>query len=220
MPRSYASAVPRSTPSTQAGCRYGNWSAFPERLPGRTIEPEERMRRIRKTVKVDFREFHRLLSQNPALSADDKAFGAKFLEDIAGQDAVGVIIRAHLYVESTLNQLIKECLFRPKAMNGVELSFRFKVPLAAALGIIPDDFQPPLEQLNALRNKLAHRLDAEISDSDLDRLFHSFAKDDRQAMTGDKQLQNILAYMHGCLHGQLNRVRQAKAEQGKSTGEK
>jgi hypothetical protein len=31
-------------------------------------------------------------------------------------------------------------------------------------------------------------------------------------MSGDKQLQNILAYMHGRLHGQLNRVRQAKAE--------
>jgi hypothetical protein len=169
----------------------------------------------RKKVRVDFREFHRLLSQNPALSADDRAFGAKFLKDIAGKDTIGAVIRAHLYVESTLNQLIEECLFRPKAMNVVELSFRFKVPLAAALGIIPEDFQPPLKQLNALRNKLAHRLDAEISNSDLERLFHSFAQDDRDAMTGDKQLQNILAYMHGCLHGQLNRVRQANSEKEK-----
>jgi len=39
----------------------------------------------RKKVRVDFREFHRLLSQNPALSADDRAFGAKFLKDIAGE---------------------------------------------------------------------------------------------------------------------------------------
>ncbi len=62
---------------------------------------------------------------------------------------------------------------------------------------------------------MPHRLDAEITNSDLDKLFHSFAEDDRQAMTGDKQLQNILAYMHGSLHGQLKRVRQAKAEQEK-----
>jgi hypothetical protein len=169
----------------------------------------------RKKVRVDFREFHRLLSQNLALSPDDRVVGAKFLKDTAGEDTIGAVIRAHLYVESTLNQLIEECLVRPKAMNGVEVSFRFKVPLAAALGIIPEDFQPPLKQLNALRNKLAHRLDEEITDSDLDKLFQSFAQDDRDAMTGDKQLQNMLAYMHGCLHGQLKRVRQAKAEQEK-----
>ena len=156
-----------------------------------------------------------MLSQNPALSADDRAFGAKFLKDIAGEDAIGVVIRAHLYAESTLNQLIEECLFRPKAMNVVEVAFRIKVALAAALGIIPEDFQTPLKQLNALRNKLAHRLDAEITNSDLDSLYYSFAQDDRKEMTGDKQLQNVLAYMHGCLHGQLNRVRQAKAEQDK-----
>ena len=171
--------------------------------------------RNRKKVKVSLREFHRLLSQNPALSENDRAFGAKFLKDIAGEDAIGVVIRAHLYAESTLNQLIEECLFRPNAMNVVELAFRIKVPLAAALGIIPEDFQPPLKQLNVLRNKLAHRLDAEISNSDLDSLFYSFAQDDRKAITGVKQLLNILAYMHGSLHGQLNRVRQAKAEQGK-----
>ncbi len=156
-----------------------------------------------------------MLSRNPALSANDRAFGAKFLEDIAGEDALAVIIRAHLYVESTLNELIEECLFRPKAMNEVNLSFWHKVPLAAALGVIPEDFQSPLKQLNALRNKLAHNLDAAISDADVDKLFQSFAQDDRESMTGDKQLQNILAYMHGCLHGQLNRVRQAKAEQEK-----
>jgi hypothetical protein len=177
--------------------------------------PQLKAMRHRNRKKVDFHEFHRLLSQNPALNAQDRAFGAEFLKDIAGEDAIGAVIRAHLYAESTLNQLIEECLFRPKAMNVVELAFRIKVPLAAVLGIIPEDFQPPLKQLNALRNKLAHRLDAEISNSDLDRLFHSFAKDDRQAMTGGKQLLNILAYMHGCLHGQLNRVRQAKAEQVK-----
>ncbi len=170
-------------------------------------------RRNRK--RINYREFHRLLSRNPALSANDRAFGAKFLEDIAGEDALAVIIRAHLYVESTLNELIEECLFRPKAMNEVNLSFWHKVPLAAALGVIPEDFQSPLKQLNALRNKLAHNLDAAISDADVDKLFQSFAQDDRESMTGDKQLQNILAYMHGCLHGQLNRVRQAKAEQEK-----
>jgi hypothetical protein len=162
--------------------------------------------------KINFREFHRLLSQNRALSPNDIAFGAKFLEDIAGEDTLAVMIRAHLYVESTLNQLIEECL-RPKAMNVVELSFSHKVPLAVALGIIPEDFQSPLRQLNALRNKLAHRLDAAISDTDVNKLFESFAQDDRKSMKGDKQLQNILSYMHGCLHGQLNHVRQAKAEQ-------
>ena len=156
-----------------------------------------------------------MLSQNPALSTNDLAFGARFLEDIAGEDALAVVIRAHLYVESTLNQLIAEALFRPKAMDVVRLSWRFKVPLAAAIGVIPEDFQPPLRQLNDLRNKLAHRLDAAITDADVDRLFQSFAQDDRESMKGDKQLQSILAYMHGCLHGQLNRFRQAKAEQEK-----
>ncbi len=169
----------------------------------------------RNRKKINYREFHRLLSQNPALSTNDRAFGAKFLEDIAGEDALAVIVRAHLYVESTLNQLIEECLFRPKAMNVVRLAFRFKVPLAVALGVIPEDFGPPLDKLLDLRNKLAHHLDAAISDADVDTLFQSFAQDDRESMTGDKQLQNILAYMHGRLHGQLNRVRQANTEQEK-----
>ena len=171
--------------------------------------------RVRNRKKVNSSEFHRLLSRNPALSANDIAFGAKFLEDIAGEDTLAVIIRAHLYVESTLNQLIEEYLFRPKAMNVVRLAFRFKVPLAVALGVIPEDFRSPLDKLLDLRNKLAHHLDATISAADVDKLLHSFAQDDRESMTGDKQLQNILAYMHACLHGQLNRIRQAKAEQEK-----
>jgi hypothetical protein len=179
------------------------------------MTPQLKAEPHRNRKRVNYRQFHRLLSQNPALSANDLAFGAKFLEDIAGEDTLAVIIRAHLNVESTLNQLIEECLFRPKAVSVVELSFWHKVPLAAALGVIPEDFQSPLKQLNALRNKLAHQLDAAISDADVDKLFQSFAQDDREAMSGDKQLQNILAYMHGRLHGQLNRVRKAKAEQEK-----
>jgi hypothetical protein len=154
----------------------------------------------------DSREFRHLLSRKATLSEDDVAFGAKFLEDIAGEDAVGVVVRAHLYVESTLTQLIEKSLARPQAIDAVRLPFALKVRLAIALGAVPEDFRAPLQELNTLRNKLVHRLDAKVDATDEDRLFNSLTEFERDLIEG-KELRGTLAYIHGRLHGLLNRVR-------------
>lgn len=141
------------------------------------------------------------------LDPESAKTGAKFLDDIAGGDTLAIVVRAHLYMENWLNQLIEERLSEPGAVEIERQSFRFKVDLAVALGVLPQPLQQPLLVVNSFRNRLAHDIEARITQKDVDRLFKSFIRIDRQSITSGTTLTNVLAYLHGCLHGQLKQIR-------------
>ncbi len=143
------------------------------------------------------------------LDPESAKTGAKFLDDIAGGDNLAIVIRAHLYMESWLNQLIEERLSEPGAVEIERQSFRFKVDLAVALDVLPQPLRQPLLVVNSFRNRLAHDVEDRITQKDVDRLFKSFIRIDRRSITSGATLTNILAYLHGCLYGQLKHMRDA-----------
>jgi hypothetical protein len=147
---------------------------------------------------------------DPTLAEEDKVAGAKFLEEISGEDNLAAIIRVHLYLESTLSLLIQEALPEPGALKLDRLNFGFKIGLGLALGTLPQNLREPLRIVHTLRNRFAHDIHAQLMASDEDRLFKSLSKEHRDSLRGEHDLQNCLAFLYGNLYGHLKAIREFK----------
>jgi hypothetical protein len=75
---------------------------------------------------------------------------------IATDDALGMWIRAHLFVESELTNCLRGCLPRFDEVHGLDLTFAQKLDLLYAIGGISKDYWRAYKQFNALRNGFAH----------------------------------------------------------------
>lgn len=98
---------------------------------------------------------------------------------IVREDALGVIVRGLIHVEHELIGLIESNMHDPAALDKVGLDYHGRIHLAVALGMTPR-LIPPLTALGSLRNNLAHRLAAEVGQSEANNLYQAFASDDKE----------------------------------------
>ncbi|MCO4801226.1 hypothetical protein [Klebsiella aerogenes] len=82
-------------------------------------------------------------------------------------DMISLVLKAHLFLEEILYEIILLHCKVPEALNGIQFSFHHKLKLAEALyGVhmykveFPRKIWPVLDALNKLRNELAHRIDS------------------------------------------------------------
>lgn len=79
--------------------------------------------------------------------------------------AIGRILRSHLYVEHYLTEFLEKTNPRLGSLTDARLTFAQKVNL-----LNPDrrlaQVLPGIKRLNTIRNRLAHRLDAHVTDED------------------------------------------------------
>ena len=153
--------------------------------------------------------FRKMLSTNPDLSESDIRAGESLLRDLwkKRDDDLGLILRAHLYLEAVLTELIQERLNEPDSLDLERLNFATKVDLAIALAVIHHSEKAPLAFLNKLRNRFAHHLDARLTEQDERQFVNSFAIEQRQEIQGGAHFFNTLPYLHGLLYGRLRRRR-------------
>lgn len=82
-------------------------------------------------------------------------------------DMTSLVLKAHLFLEDILYEIVLLHCKAPKALEGIQFSFHHKLKLAEALyGVhmykieFPRGVWPVLDALNKLRNELAHRIDS------------------------------------------------------------
>ncbi|EGR7969130.1 MULTISPECIES: hypothetical protein [Vibrio] len=81
------------------------------------------------------------------------------------------VLKAHLYTENFLEKYILVSLPRgDKLIENGNLSYHHKLLICEASEAIPDDLVSSLRNLNKIRNKFAHQLDMEISETDVLRV--------------------------------------------------
>jgi hypothetical protein len=80
-------------------------------------------------------------------------------QQLSSADVEQSILRAHLWVEHFVVELLNGSLPNPEALRADRLSFALKVELAVSLNVVPSELAPSLMCLNNLRNKAVHRLD-------------------------------------------------------------
>jgi hypothetical protein len=144
--------------------------------------------------------------------------------DIESDDLLGAVLRSHLWVENELIRTIRESLPHPDLIDLDRLSFPSKIELASAFGIIPTEDMSAYRNLNALRNKLAHRFNSEVTEEDERSLFSSLSPRSKEIAEGSivgperdfpTMLQASLATMIIGLQVSYRRIMRGKEENRK-----
>ena len=138
---------------------------------------------------------------------------SRFLKSVGKQtDPVMMLLRAHLYSEAVLENLIQIRLPHGEAVNErARLGYYQKLILVQALGILKSPAITALETLNKVRNEFVHEIDKELTFQDVLRIGDSFGKEleDTKQQTGSdtvETLKHMLSYICGHLDGALDRV--------------
>lgn len=105
---------------------------------------------------------------------------------LAKNDALEITIKGAIFIESRLIEFIEDRLVSPAHLKPMDLSFEDRVYLAIALGLRPS-LQSPLKTMASIRNKFAHRTDADITQSDLDNLHNSMSAEDKKVVESTYQ---------------------------------
>ncbi|MFC0559691.1 hypothetical protein [Halalkalibacter alkalisediminis] len=99
----------------------------------------------------------------------DKKF-EEFIDDLNDGSVLAIILRAHLYIESKLLRLLELSFKRPKELDLNKMNFSMKVKLLAAMDVLTIFERESINNLNKIRNKLAHDLNYEVSQDDIEDL--------------------------------------------------
>ena len=111
----------------------------------------------------------------------------EFSRHLTAEDELGVIIRAHIHVEASLNEIVVALVPFPDDLP--RLNYEPKLKLACALGLKQDRFQP-LKRLGDLRNSFGHRLDATLSDSKVNELYGALCTEDKDLIAAAYKMTN------------------------------
>jgi hypothetical protein len=126
------------------------------------------------------------------------------------------LLQAHLYFDHVITRMLEEALPNPDAMKLRRTTFSQKVQLLCAMDLLPSSLIPPVEYINGLRNKIAHRLDFEISDDAVSNLINCTPKRLRQVALEQRDPADGPLWFHEVLHIvliQLETLRQDHANQ-------
>lgn len=97
----------------------------------------------------------------------DEALESKLRIALESDSTLERVIRGHLFVESALISLIETKFLFPDRVDLARFSFQQKLDLALAHGFMWPEDEPSYRKLNALRNKIAHKLDYELDEQDI-----------------------------------------------------
>ena len=98
----------------------------------------------------------------------------KFHAALQGEDELGVVVRAHIHIESRLMNLMELFFSAPDHLSKLVLEYEQKVMLAVACGLNPM-FASPLKVLGRIRNRFAHRLDSSLDIQQVRSLYEAFS---------------------------------------------
>lgn len=99
-------------------------------------------------------------------SADPKEIGQELIRRLkAISDPVAFIVALHLFTEHWLNQILKKYCVKHDLTGH---RYFVKLDVARSLGKLTDDLVHNLTKLNQLRNQVAHRIDYDLTQMDLD----------------------------------------------------
>lgn len=106
---------------------------------------------------------------------------------------VEVLLRGHLWIEHFFEQILATSLQRPAEIALDQMSWRGKLNLCAALGILGEDQTRALHKVNKMRNRLAHELAGEPARDDVEILLASSPDAMRDAVD---QVRRVVAQPH------------------------
>ncbi|MGH7024557.1 MAG: hypothetical protein ACREEB_13360 [Caulobacteraceae bacterium] len=103
---------------------------------------------------------------------------------VRDDDAAQAFIHAHLYIDHVVTQMVSEAVPFPRHLQLDRAGFTQKLQLVAALGLLSPSFLAPIRVINAIRNKIAHKLDYVVTPDDETKLRSAIPKGAGRAEDG------------------------------------
>lgn len=101
-----------------------------------------------------------------------------FVDVLFGPDELGRVLRAHIYVEAKLLELLDLLVKDQSSLRRMKLEFSQNVDLAVALGLSVDHASG-LRAFGKLRNDFAHKLDTALSAERVRNLYEALSPGDK-----------------------------------------
>jgi len=87
----------------------------------------------------------------------------RFWQDLDPSNTQTMLLKSHLWVEYSLNLLLQERMVVLQSYELLRLTFRSRLDLAHALGLIDKEMLAFFKALNRMRNRLAHDLGFQVT---------------------------------------------------------
>jgi|CXWL01.1.fsa_nt_gi hypothetical protein len=152
-------------------------------------------------------------------TSKDKSF-PRFQKSVLSQtDPILILLRAHLYSEAAMKNLIQLRLPQGQVVVNKEarLTYSQKLLLVQALGILDPRVIAAFKALNKVRNEFAHDIDREFTFHDVLRIGDSMKEEfekDRQHHGTDTVgvLRSFLCYICGGLDGAIDLLNELQTQ--------
>jgi hypothetical protein len=115
------------------------------------------------------------------MSSFDSLEVTTFDKDLAREDDLGSVIRAHIHIESELNTIVETLAPGKEHLRRLGLDFDQTVTLALVLGFDPT-WAPALRALGNLRNKFAHQLHTCLDAPVVNSLYESLSPEGKSCV--------------------------------------
>src|SRR5579872_5841097 len=90
---------------------------------------------------------------------------SRLKEDVAfSGDTVATVIRTHIYLDHIIMQSLAEAFKVPEVVDFRRMSFLVKLDLCVGLGVYPRPWREIVSRVDEMRNRVAHKLDAQVSE--------------------------------------------------------
>lgn len=117
-------------------------------------------------------------------------FRKEFMNDTKHDDILMVILKVHLYIEKEMMELTNIYFKHPKKLN--DYSFKKRLDLLYALGVIEKELFDPIKTINEIRNQLSHRLDFEYTEDSYKKIYNSLSNDILKEFKLDLEVNRML----------------------------
>jgi len=112
---------------------------------------------------------------------------------VPGEDPTTAFVQAHLHLGHVITCLLSENIPNPRHLQLDRIGFSQKLQLVAALGLLAPFQLAPIKVVNAIRNKVAHKLEYLVTPEDEAKLRSSMGKHLTHDEDGtDSSLQMVL----------------------------
>lgn len=107
-----------------------------------------------------------------------------FMKDTKSSEILIIILKAHLYIERELINMLTETIIDYKIIS--TSTFRQKLDLANSMGLV-DEYYGVLGKVNSIRNNYAHSIDYEVGEKEFEDIISTLTKKDKDDFFNEYQ---------------------------------
>lgn len=122
---------------------------------------------------------------------EHKEMNKAFMTDTKSSEILIIILKAHLYIERELINMLTETIIDYKIIS--TSTFRQKLDLANSMGLV-DGYYGVLGKVNSVRNGYAHNVDYKFGEKEFEDILSTLTKEDKDDFLNEYQCWKDMLY--------------------------